>query len=69
MENKKMTELDLNKLYSIGEVATILEVSEITIRRRVEAKKITYIQDGTIKIPGSAIVEYIENHIQRAENS
>lgn len=63
-----MSDIDLNKLYSIGEVAIILQVSEITIRRRIENKKITYIKDGTYRIPGNAIIEYIENHIQRAEN-
>ena len=62
-----MPEIELNKLYTIGEVAEILRISESTVRRKIAKKKIAYIFDGVYRIPGNSLVEYLEKYLYNRE--
>ncbi|MCK5609804.1 helix-turn-helix domain-containing protein [Candidatus Pacearchaeota archaeon] len=64
-----MSDIELNKLYTIGEAANFLRVTEKTVRRKIKENKIGHIFDGTYLIPGNLLLEYLENHLQRASES
>ena len=62
-----MSDIEQNKLYTIGEVAEFLRISESTVRRKIEAKKIAYIFDGVYRIPGNALVDYLNKFLYNSE--
>ncbi len=64
-----MPEIDENKLYSISEAAPLINMSESTMRRRIQNRNIDYIYDGIYKIPGKSLIKYLKKHYFRAKNN
>lgn len=64
-----MQKIEPEKLYSPGEVASILRCSTKTIRNRLKKRKIEHYYDGQYLILGSAITKYLEKHHVSVEKS
>lgn len=64
-----MRKIEPEKLYSPGEVASILRCSTKTIRNRIKKREIEYYFDGQYLISGSAITKYLERHCFPVEKS
>jgi hypothetical protein len=64
-----MPEIEENRLYTINEAAEILRISLSTIRRRLTSDPpgLGHIFDGTYRIPGKSITEYLAGHYYQAD--
>jgi len=62
-----MPGIEAGKLYSLGETALILRISEKTLHRRIIDKKIEYFFDGTYRFRGQAIIEYINTYTTKPD--
>lgn len=62
-----MDEIKIAKMYSLGEAALLLRISESTLRRRIRAKKIQYFFDGVYKFQGQWVIDYLAKHTTKAE--
>ena len=52
----------ISKLYSIDQIADVLNVSKITVYRLVEARKIPFYKiKGCIRFAECDVVQYLEN--------
>lgn len=68
-----MIKIDSEKFYTIGEVGEILRLSDETIRKRLKETRpghpaLDYLYDGTYRIPGKSIINYIEAHSKETKS-
>jgi hypothetical protein len=64
-----MPEIEEKKLYTINEAAELLRISISTIRRRLtsDPPELGYIFDGTYRIPGKSIINYLKRHYHESD--